>query len=665
MLTEMEFGSKARPVPAAPAARRFVWPIATVVVACLVVGLTYSNSISKSFHADDPITVFAGPTVKSVSQIPRYFFDSRYAQRSPDGPVYRPLVQTTYAIDHAISGDGGVAYHSTNLVLHALTSALFGFLLLRLLERSWPTVHPGFTSAFALAGAALFAAHPMNSEAVNYVSARSSLLAGAALAASLLLYAGEEGPAVRIGRLAASLACFAAALLSREAAVAFPLAIVLFDLAWRRGRFRRRIVPWMTFAFLAVAYLGLRKAVIGSIGIDLSPDRWLGGTDPYLASDRGILTHFLTSAKVYFMAAGTFFAPVSLSVSHEVGFVESIFQGAAIVSLFALLVITAGSFFALRRLPLLAFGTLFFLVFMLPANGFVPVGALYQEHRTYVPAMGLILLAAEPARRGFQALSRRIGFKGVALAGSLAAVAIIVAMAGVTHVRNRAWSDNKTLFEDAVSKSPESPRALHALGIELQRIGRFDEAELTLEKAVSLRPQNAQARLALARVKEQNGKEKESEDLLVALVSDFPRSGLSAFELGLFYQRRQKVDLALDAYTKAIQNEPSYVDARLNLGWLYRGMDRKEDALRELKEVLRLEPDHRQATMIQSTIDEIEHPKPKKTKKPPTEVDGAEGEAPAGETPKPEPPSGGDAAPGAPPGSAAPAEPAPDGAAQF
>lgn len=660
MVMEMELGQRGRSAAAYRLTwmKRFLWQIATALAVVLVAGLTYSNSVTKSFHADDPITVFAGPTVKSVGQIPRYFFDSRYAQRSPDGPLYRPLVQTTYAIDHAISGDSGVAYHATNLVLHALASALFGLLLLRLLERSWPTVHPVFTSAFALAGATLFAAHPMNSEAVNYVSARSSLIAGAALLGALLVYSKEEGPTVKIGRLALALALYAVALLSREAAVAFPLAVVLFDLAWRRGRFRRRVIPWMTFAFLAVAYLGLRKAVVGSIGIDLSPDRWIGGTDPYLAADRGILTHFLTSTKVYFMAAATFIAPVSLSVSHEVSFVESLLQGTAIVSLFALLLVTAGAVLSLRRLPLVAFGALWFLLFMLPANGFVPVGAMYQEHRTYVPAMGLILVAAEPLRRGFQALSRRVGYKGFAVAGSLVALALVVAMAGVTHFRNRAWADNRVLFEDAVAKSPESPRALHALGIELQRIGRFDEAERTLEKSVALRPQNAQARLALARVKEQNGNEKEAEELLVKLVADFPRSGLSAFELGLFYQRRQKADLALDAYTKAIQNDPNYADAHLNLGWLYRGMDRKEDALRELKEVLRLEPNHRQATMIQATIDDIENPKPKKSKKPAP----PEGETPAGETPSPTPPQGegaGTETPAAP--HEAPAPP-PDGA---
>lgn len=661
MVMEMELGQKAL---AAAAVRftwmkRFLWQIATALAVAVVVGITYSNSVSKSFHADDTITVFAGPTVKSVGNIPRYFYDSRYAQRSPDGPLYRPLVQTTYAIDHAISGDSAFAYHTTNLVLHAMAAALFGFLLLRLLERSWPTTHPVFISAFALGGAALFAAHPMNSEAVNYVSARSSLLAGAALLGALLVYSREEGPTVKIGRLAAALALFSVALFSREAAIAFPLAIVLFDLAWRRGRLRRRVIPWMTFAFLAVAYLGVRKAVVGSIGIDLSPDRWIGGTDPYLATDRGILTHFLTSAKVYFMAAATFFAPVSLSVCHEVSFVESFLQGAAIVSLFALLVVAAGAIFSLRRLPLVAFGALWFLLFMLPANGFVPVASVYQEHRTYVPAMGLVLIAAEPIRRGFQELSRRVGYKGFALAGSLFALAIVVAMAGVTHYRNRTWVDNRVLFEDAVSKSPESPRALHALGIELQRIGRFDEAERTLAKSVELRPQNAQARLALARVKEQNGNEKEAEELLVKLVADFPRSGLSAFELGLFYQRRQKADLALDAYTKAIQNDPNFADAHLNLGWLYRGMDRKDDALRELKEVLRLEPNHRQATLIKTSIEDIENPKPKKTKKP---AEGEEGET-GEETPSPTPPQGDAAAPGtpAPPPHDAPATP-PDGA---
>ncbi len=652
----MDFAT--RPEALARFGRRFLWPLVTAALVALLVGLVYSNSVTKSFHADDTVTVFAGPTVKSVGQIPRYFGDARYFQRSPDGILYRPLAQATYALDHAVSGDFAIAYHVTNLLLHGLATALFGWFLLRVLDRSWPTVDPRFTAAFAIAGAALFAVHPMNSEAVNYVSARSSLLAGAALMGSFLVYLREEGPGVRGGPLALALLLFLAALFSREAAVVFPAAVVLFDVAFRRGTLRRRILPWMTFAFVAVAYLGLRKAFLGTIGVDLSASQWAGGPDPFLASERGIGTHFLTSAKVYFMAASLFLAPVSLSVARDVSFVESVFQGQALLSLFGLLVVVAGAVYALRRAPVVAFGALWFLLFLFPANGIVPVQTVFQEHRSYVPAMGLVLLAAEPARLLFLALARRVGFRGFAVGGSLAALALIVMMAGITHVRNGAWVDNRTLIEDAAAKAPDSPRALHALGLELSRIAKFDEAEKTLEKSIDLRPQNAQARLALARVKEQNGKGPEAEEILKNLVSDFPRSAVSAFELGLFYQRRGKADLALDAYERAIQNDPKYADAHLNLGWLLRGMGKNQEALDHLRTVLKIEPDHRQAPMVRASIDEIKNPKPKKTapEPPPSEAGegaGAPSPAPPGGDAAP-PPEGGDANPPREPGGEAP-----------
>src|SRR4029077_11939329 len=79
--------------------------------------------------------------------------------------VTRPLVNLSYAIDRALWGGEPFGFHASSVLLHMLNVALL-FALARRLSGSFA----------AFAAAALFAVHPMMTEAVGYVSGRSEVL---------------------------------------------------------------------------------------------------------------------------------------------------------------------------------------------------------------------------------------------------------------------------------------------------------------------------------------------------------------------------------------------------------------------------------------------------------------------------------------------------------
>src|SRR5262249_43374502 len=83
------------------------------------------------------------------------------------GSYYRPVVLPSFALDRAVFGGAPWGFHLTNLLLHVAAA----WLVLRLAEAV------GLGAGAAFAAAALFLAHPVQTEAVTYVSGRTDVLA--------------------------------------------------------------------------------------------------------------------------------------------------------------------------------------------------------------------------------------------------------------------------------------------------------------------------------------------------------------------------------------------------------------------------------------------------------------------------------------------------------
>lgn len=164
---------------------------------------------------------------------------------APPSGYWRPLFLLTLAIDRALFGLDAPTAHLHDLLWH-LASVLLLHRLLRVLAGALP----------ALAGAALFALHPVQVEALALVAARNDLMASAFLLAALVLLVDQRPGWLRLGGAALATS---AALLSKESAALAPLFLLALDLG-RHGR----PVGWPRYAALAAglgAWLGLRLAL--------------------------------------------------------------------------------------------------------------------------------------------------------------------------------------------------------------------------------------------------------------------------------------------------------------------------------------------------------------------------------------------------------------------
>src|SRR3989441_8120343 len=188
----------------------------------LVIALAYSNSLTIGFHFDDWHALQQNPFVRSLANLPRFFVDPNTTTVLPENKDLRPMLLASFALNHAISGDATWSYHVLNLILHWL-AALLVFRIVR--DHLWL----GADAVAVAAGAALvMAVHPLNTEAVDYLSARSALL-------TTVFYLGAFDAAVRQWPRTCLL-LFTLALLTKAIAVTLPLALLgYWLLARRRG----------------------------------------------------------------------------------------------------------------------------------------------------------------------------------------------------------------------------------------------------------------------------------------------------------------------------------------------------------------------------------------------------------------------------------------------
>jgi hypothetical protein len=391
----------------------------------------------------------------------------------------RPLLNLTYALNWTI-GAGAFGFHLVNLAVHVANVDL----VMRLYaaasraDERWPfrRVDTG-----GLAAGLLFALHPVETEAVTYVSGRSaSLMTTFALLALLLYVEGVRSERAWLWCGAAPLA-FVCALLTKETAVMLPAGLLLWELSFERSRPRRLLARQAVFwalllALLAAAiierrYFALLYELAGARPLVDSVAYQLDGA-AYLLS-RLVLVHRLS-------------IDPGLGLRPPTGAELSI----AVVLLAALVVFATTQF---RKRPLAAFGVLWFLLHALFPYVLLPRVDVVNERHMYLANVGLFVavgaLWAEFAER-----------PGVLPGARRFAIVVTGLLVIGTALRNFDYRSETALWESTVRVSPSNPRAHNNLGVAYEAIGRTADARASYARAVALEPRFLTARRNLERV---------------------------------------------------------------------------------------------------------------------------------------------------------------------
>jgi tetratricopeptide (TPR) repeat protein len=203
------------------------------------------------------------------------------------------------------------------------------------------------------------------------------------------------------------------------------------------------------------------------------------------------------------------------------------------------------------------------------------------EHRTYLPSMLAILLAAILANRYL-----RSNFLKVAMICSITLV-----FAAWTYERNAVWSNAVTLWSDVVKKSPRKVRPHNNLGNALKNQGKIEEAIVHFNKALQINPGYSKAHNNLGTALVSQGKTDEAlKHFGIALYIN-PNYAAAHSNIGVALAGRNQIEKAIVHFRAALRLKPDSAGVHSNLGAALVRQGKLQEALEHLHTALRLKPD--------------------------------------------------------------------------
>jgi len=414
--------------------------------------LAYAGALGADFQFDDYNVIVDNPAVHSLAA----WWDGM--------PGIRPLLKLSYTLNW-LADPGPAGFHAVNVLLHLINIALVWRLTAHLpVPGGWE--HGPALRRVRILATLLFALHPVQTEAVTYVSGRSMSLMAAFGLAGLLCWLEAPGRDRPWLWKTAALAAFAAAILTKEVAVVLPLALLLLP-----GDGPRRRHP--------AALLGLATVALVALFAVFGYQRLL--TEPM---PRGIGVNLLSEANALYYLIGQLLRPGALNIDPELPELTawSWLAGLEVAGIAAALLAA----WRMRRSEAwLSFGIFWFFLLLLPTHSLIPRLDLASERHLYLAGLGLYWLAAVAITALFP--SRRPAWH-------LAALALALTGMTFTHLRNGDYRDEISLWQQTTRIEPGNPRAWNNLGWAYFLAVRRDEARRAFQQALLLDPEHANAK---------------------------------------------------------------------------------------------------------------------------------------------------------------------------
>ncbi len=516
------------------------------LILLLIVTLwTFWGSLRDPFHFDD--NLFLQSPQVTVPGDPLYLLKPTQS---------RQLTYLTFYLNYRLGAASPFGYHLVNLLLHlANMSAVFWFAGL-LITRRPEIFGPVSRRWLPLAAAGIFALHPIQSEAVNYVYQRSTLMAAFFALLCMSCFLKSQTARHRKAWLGLSGASFCLAVASKEMVLVLPL--LWAALAWSESvdlkAFRRYLARsvWLT----AVLVLSGLAALFALYNLWRHGERTTG-----LALMQSSLAYFLAQIQVLMTYLRLLFWPAGLSVDHDFHPVSAT-SPYGVVCVFMLVMLLLAAAFLRRRHSILAFLRSAFLIFLLPTSSIVPSEDLLFEHRLYLPMIPAAILMAwaifAAAASVFSRNSRRVA------AAFVCSCLLLGSYAYASRARTYVWGDGVRLWQDAALKAPLKARVHYNLGIAYLDRDRRD-AEREFLKTLELDPKYAAALYNLGWLAQLDGAYDKSRKYYLDAIRADPATWQAYHNLGNIDVLEGNYQEAIPEFEAAIRYRRDYAPAYLNL----------------------------------------------------------------------------------------------------
>jgi len=524
----------------------------------LLCALVYSRTLAVPFYFDDYSYVIDNPFIRSMGDI----FDRELLAASSvyvdikNSVLSRPLSYLTFSLNYLLNGASPAGYHLVNIGIHMLNACLVYLLILvTAREQLHHSVNPvrnrltdDHSRLLAFFVAALFAVHPVMTNAVTYITQRMTSLATLFYLLTIVLYAySQQGKPRSLPRCyLPALVSAAAAVKSKEIAATLPLMLALYDISFLSGTVRSRVLRLAPFFALIAAcllfapenFVDISLAVDGNPStlqvldtLKTSPLRYLDtsfATNPSstVVASMTPLEYLYTQLRVIVTYQRLLLLPVGLNFVHDSPFYRSFAELPVIVSLLWHSLVLSGGVLLFRSsrasegvtallLRCAGFGIFWFYLALILECSLIPMDDIMLEHRLYLPAFGFLLASAALVMLA----AERSDLLRAACFGGIAVIALCVAL---TLQRNEQWRDPLVFWQDALAKSPGKQRIHGYIGNVYRDRGDIPRAlqEYRLMLAQDFRYESDH--LELGTMLMENGMYREAVQVFLAALTHWP-----------------------------------------------------------------------------------------------------------------------------------------------
>ena len=406
-----------------------------------IVTALYLPTVGYDFvNWDDPWYVINNPLIKSWHPANLFQIFTEVAIKN-----FAPLTLLSYLIEHTLWGLWPGGYHLTNVLLHAVNTALVFVLIGRLTNNRFI----GWTTA------ALFAVHPVHIETVAWIASQKGLLSGSLLLAALV-YRLKPKPTERDEGL--FLLFLVLALLSKAIAIVVPMIVLTYDLAVRRQRPAEAMARQLIPAFFCLCLLSITMSAQSTM---------FGGLRSHLELSK---IHILAvDSMILWKYIGMLVWPSNLCVLYDPP--TSGIAGWVVLALTGWLVVTAVVYRRRQNRPLVVLAAVTFIAFLLPVLNLFPITTLMNDRYLYLPSIPFFALTAAGVYKLSLTLkrSREHSRSPVLSRGFCFAVVLCLVMTLAWRTREHlpVWENDSALWEHANQHVP------HLTVVQLQRASAF------------------------------------------------------------------------------------------------------------------------------------------------------------------------------------------------
>lgn len=517
----------------------------TVTMLGAMIGAAFWGALSLGFSPiDDAFLIVGnlaviGPTSTALA----------LAWTTFDPELYIPVTIMSYHLDAMVHGLSASWMHGENIALHMLNTVLVWRLL----------THWSGRGVGAALAAALFAVHPLQAEAVVWLSARKDILMTGFALASLLLFERHLARASRPAFIG-SVGLLLLALLSKPSAVLLPVVMAL-RMAMVNGGGWRGVARLWPFAGVA--------GTMGAVGV-LGKSHVLGLGNP--------LTTMGLAAQSLVWTVGKGVLLVPLRVSYDVGHPSSVAMAASAA---ACAVGAYATWRSWKNAPLVTIGLAWFALTLLPPALNLRTGGMFTlaaDRYAYLPVIGLLLAVLGAGERWPSKALRQ----GAAALAGVAALACIP----LTRAQTALWASGERLFATSLARQPDAVTTRVALARTLQQQGKWEEAFAVLKEGLRY-GDSPLLHIAAGYVYAKAGDVASAKEQFGLAIAMDDKSPDPLYAMGSLLRQTDDAQGAKAHLERAVALDPSFVEARVELARILLGQGLAAEAKAQLETALR------------------------------------------------------------------------------